>query len=241
MSTLAELAIKLGLDSIEFQNGLTKAEHKARKFADRTVQYLDNIEKAAKNINNATQFEFRIQNLDRLRHIANAAFKVTDEYTQLANKLKLVTESEAQHARAMVAVYDISLKTAQSSQATSSVYQTFAQNAKELGLAQADVACLTETVSKAVAISGASSATASNALVQFSQSLLMGKMKAQEFNSLMTQTPSVVQAIAKGLGVTTAELKAMVDKGELSAQKMVEGLKKPKVLLMISTVKPQRL
>lgn len=226
MSTLGELAIKLGLDSIEFQNGLTKAEHKARKFADRTVQYLDNIEKAAKNINNATQFEFRIQNLDRLRHIANAAFKVTDEYTQLANKLKLVTESEAQHARAMVAVYDISLKTAQSSQATSSVYQTFAQNAKELGLAQADVARLTETVSKAVAISGASSATASNALVQFSQSLLMGKMKAQEFNSLMTQTPSVVQAIAKGLGVTTAELKAMVDKGELSAQKMVEGLKK---------------
>ncbi|SUT85897.1 putative tail protein [Actinobacillus ureae] len=42
----------------------------------------------------------------------------------------------------------------------------------------------------------------------------------------MTQTPSVVQAIAKGLGVTTAELKEMVDKGELSAQKMVEGLKK---------------
>ncbi|WP_244261856.1 phage tail tape measure protein [Actinobacillus ureae] len=75
-------------------------------------------------------------------------------------------------------------------------------------------------------MSGASSATASNALVQFSQSLLIGKLKAQEFNSLMTQTPSVVQAIAKGLGVTTAELKEMVDKGELSAQKMVEGLKK---------------
>ncbi|EFX92058.1 phage tail tape measure protein, lambda family [Actinobacillus ureae ATCC 25976] len=63
-------------------------------------------------------------------------------------------------------------------------------------------------------------------MVQFSQSLLIGKLKAQEFNSLMTQTPSVVQAIAKGLGVTTAELKEMVDKGELSAQKMVEGLKK---------------
>ncbi|HDL5508268.1 TPA: tape measure protein, partial [Mannheimia haemolytica] len=79
---------------------------------------------------------------------------------------------------------------------------------------------------KSVAISGASSATASNALVQFSQSLLMGKLKAQEFNSLMTQTPSVIQAIAKGLGITTAELKAMVDNGEMSAEKMIEGLKK---------------
>lgn len=54
----------------------------------------------------------------------------------------------------------------------------------------------------------------------------MGKLKAQEFNSLMTQTPSVVQAIAKGLGITTAELKAMVDKGEMSSEKMIEGLKK---------------
>ncbi|EFX92057.1 hypothetical protein HMPREF0027_0892 [Actinobacillus ureae ATCC 25976] len=54
--------------------------------------------------------------------------------------MRLVTESEAQHARAMVSVYDISLKTAQSSQVTSSVHQTFAQNAKELGLAQYDVA-----------------------------------------------------------------------------------------------------
>ncbi|EFX92056.1 phage tape measure protein [Actinobacillus ureae] len=60
MSTLGELAIKLRLDSVEFQQGLTRAEHKARKFADRAVQYLDNIEKTAKNINNATQFEFRI-------------------------------------------------------------------------------------------------------------------------------------------------------------------------------------
>lgn len=226
MSTLGELAIKLGLDSIEFQNGLTKAEHKARKFADRTIQYLDNIESAAKNINKATQFEFRIQNLDRIKNALSYGVKVADEYTQLANKLQLVTHNEAQHARAMADVYDISLKTAQSSQATSSVYQTFAQNAKDLGLAQSDVARLTETVSKAVAISGASSATASNALVQFSQSLLMGKMKSQEFNSLMTQTPSVIKAIADGLGITTAQLKAMVDNGELSAQKMVEGLKK---------------
>ncbi|WP_409044170.1 tape measure protein [Mannheimia haemolytica] len=153
-----------------------------------------------------------------------------NSYTELGNKLKLVTESESQHARAMAAVYDISLKTAQSTQATSSVYQTFAQNAKQLGISQNDVAKLTETVAKSVAISGASSATASNALVQFSQSLLMGKLKAQEFNSLMTQTPSVIQAIAKGLGITTAELKAMVDNGEMSAEKMIEGLKKQRVM-----------
>lgn len=244
MSSLGQLNISLTLESTKFQSALSKSDYeaqkfarnfvlnmdqataKAKQFAQRTTDYLSNIEQAAKNINTATKWEFRFNNFDRVKNIASTYSKIADSYTELGNKLRLVTENESQHARAMAAVYDISLKTAQSTEATSSVYQTFAQNAKQLGISQNDVAKLTETVAKSVAISGASSATASNALVQFSQSLLMGKMKAQEFNSLMTQTPSVVQAIAKGLGVTTAELKAMVDNGEMSAEKMIEGLKK---------------
>lgn len=244
MSSLGQLNISLTLESAKFQSALSKSDYeaqkfarnfvlnmdqataKAKQFAQRTTDYLSNIEQAAKNINTATKWEFRFNNLDRVKEAANTFLTISDNYTELGNKLRLVSDSEAQHARAMADVYDISLKTAQSTQATSSVYQTFAQNAKQLGISQADVAKLTETVAKSVAVSGASSATASNALVQFSQSLLMGKMKAQEFNSLMTQTPSVVQAIAKGLGITTAELKAMVDNGEMSAEKMIEGLKK---------------
>lgn len=205
---------------------MDQAQQKARQFADRSTKYLKNIEQAANNLNSSVSKERFWQIANRLQFPTSKVISYANSYTELGNKLKLVTESESQHARAMAAVYDISLKTAQSTQATSSVYQTFAQNAKQLGISQNDVAKLTETVAKSVAISGASSATASNALVQFSQSLLMGKLKAQEFNSLMTQTPSVIQAIAKGLGITTAELKAMVDNGEMSAEKMIEGLKK---------------
>ncbi len=244
MSSLGQLNIYLSLEAIQFQQALGKSEQQAQKFAknfqvdlektknaakqfsNRTVEYLGNIENAAKNTNTATKWEFKLNNLERLRNAAGQLSQFSDRYTELGNKLKLVTETETQHARAMADVYDISLKTAQSTQATSSVYQTFAQNSKQLGISQTEVAKLTETVAKSVAISGASSATASNALVQFSQSLLMGKMKAQEFNSLMTQTPSIVQAISKGLGITTAEFKAMVDNGEMSAEKMIEGLKK---------------
>lgn len=232
------------LETTKFQSALSKSDYEAQKFArnfvlnmdqatskarqftQRTIDYLGNIEQAAKNINTATKWEFRFNNFERLKSIADTYLKIADSYTELGNKLRLVTENETQHAQAMAAVYDISLKTAQSTEATSSVYQTFAQNAKLLGISQEEVARLTETVAKSVAVSGASSATASNALVQFSQSLLMGKMKAQEFNSLMTQTPSLVQAIAKGLGITTSELKTMVDKGEMSAEKMIVGLRK---------------
>lgn len=222
------LNIQLALDSIKFQQGLTSAERKARQFSERTTQYLGNIEQAANNINKTAKLNFRFDNFNRFKSVTSIAMDMADRYTELGNKLKLVTANSVQHAQAMQSVYDISLKTSQSTQAVSSVYQTFAQNAKTLGINQQQVAEMTETVSKAVAIAGASTATAQNALTQFSQTLLMGKMKSQEFNSIMTQTPSIIQAIANGLGITTAQFKAMVDKGEMSADKIAEGLQKAK-------------
>lgn len=228
MSSLGRLNIELTLEQAKFQANLDKAQRRAKEFSEKTQSYLGNIEKAMLSINKSNTwaknlFGFSVSK-DSIQRLVNYA----DSYTELRNKMALVTDGISEQERAMANVLDISMRTAQSLEATSSVYQTFSQNAKQLGLNQAQVASLTETVSKAVAISGASTATASNALIQFSQSLLMGKLKAQEFNSLMTQTPAVIQAIASGLGLTTAQLKAMVDKGEITAEKMIEGLEKAK-------------
>ena len=246
MSSLGSLNIYLSLETAQFQQGLSKstaqtqhftktfvvdmdkAQRSARQFADRTTAYLGNIEKAANNINKAAKWDFRFDNIDRVKSAAKEFIKLADSHTELSNKIKLVSENELQHAQAMSAVYDISMKTAQSTQAVSSVYQTFAQNAKELGINQRQVAEMTEIISKAVSISGASASDAQNALTQFSQVLLMGKFRAQEYNSVMTQTPAVMQAIARGLGVTMAELKAMSDDGKLTTDKIIQGLERSK-------------
>lgn len=246
MSSLGSLNIQLSLDTAQFQQALSKSDHQtqkfvknftvdmdkarnsARQFADRTTDYLRNIEDAAKNINTATKWEFRINNFERVQALASSFIQIADKSTELSNKLKLVTDDEIQHAQAMSAVYDISMKTAQSTQAVSAIYSSFSQNAKELSINQQQVASVTETISKAVAISGASATEAQNALTQFSQTLLMGKMRAQEYNSIMTQTPAVMQAIARGLGVTMGELKQMSDDGKLTSDKMIQALEKSK-------------
>ena len=56
MSTLGELAIKLGLDTVQFQNGLKKAEYAARQTSERTQTYLKNIEKAANSLNDTNKW-----------------------------------------------------------------------------------------------------------------------------------------------------------------------------------------
>ncbi|WP_265331825.1 tape measure protein [Aggregatibacter aphrophilus] len=88
-------------------------------------------------------------------------------------------------------VFDISLRTNQAVSATSLVYQKFAQNAEKLKLSQADVAALTETVTKSVAMSGSTAAQAEAGLVQFGQALATGTLKGQDLNSVMQQIPDL--------------------------------------------------
>lgn len=232
MSSLGNLNIQLSLDTVQFVQSMNRSAKSAEQFARNAQSELSKIERSIDHLNKtAGKVEFFGKTLlagFSGVQIVSSLKAQADHYTELSNKIKLVSENEKQHAQAMAAVFDISMKTAQSTQAVSAVYQSFAQNAKELGISQRQVADVTETISKAVAISGASAAEAQNALTQFGQVLLMGKFRAQEYNSVMTQTPAVMQAIARGLGVTMAQLKAMSDDGELTTDKIISGLERSK-------------
>lgn len=232
MSSLGNLNIQLSLDTVHFVQSMNRSAKSAEQFARNAQSELSKIERSIDHLNKtAGKVEFLGKTLlagFSGAQIVSSLKDQADHYTELSNKIKLVSDNEKQHAQAMAAVFDISMKTAQSTQAVSAVYQSFAQNAKELGISQRQVADVTETISKAVAISGASAAEAQNSLTQFGQVLLMGKFRAQEYNSVMTQTPAVMQAIARGLGVTMAQLKAMSDDGELTTDKIIIGIERSK-------------
>lgn len=131
-----------------------------------------------------------------------------DAWTQLQNRLRLVTSGTKELAQATEAVFNISQSTSQEIDTVAQVYQRFAQNASRLGLSLHDVAEVTDVVAKSVAISGASSEAASAALTQFGQGLASGTLRGEELNSVMEQTPALAQAIATGLGVSIGGLMA---------------------------------
>lgn len=150
--------------------------------------------------------------------------KYSDTYTGLNNRLKLVTTSETQLATAMKDTFEIAQKSRSSWETTAAIYQRFAQNSDRLGLSQERVASITETVSKAVAISGASTESANAAMMQFGQALASGVLRGEEFNSVNEQTPAVLDAIAKGLGVQRAALKSMAEEGKLTTDVLIKAL-----------------
>ncbi|MCK9139949.1 tape measure protein [Haemophilus influenzae] len=248
MSSLGSLNILLSLDSIQFNQALdkssyqtqkfakqvelnfTKAQTKAKQFSERTTQYLNNIEKAANTINKTTKNTFWAGIVSSggsyLSSGISDVIKYADSYTELQNRIRLVTNSQTAMVAATESVFDISLKTNQAVGATAQIYQRFAQNADRLNLSQLQVSELTETVAKSVAISGASAGAAEAALMQFGQALGSAELRGDELNSVIEQTPGLADAIAKGLGTTTGELKNLAKAGKLDIHTVIQALVK---------------
>ncbi len=154
-----------------------------------------------------------------------SAISKMDTYTGLQNRLKLVTNNQVELNKATEDTFRIAQKTYSAWDSVLQVYQRFSDNAKTLNLTMDDTARLTETVSKAVAISGASAEAADAALVQFGQALASGILRGEELNSVMEQTPALAKAIAKGMGITVGELRSVAAEGKITSQEIVKALR----------------
>lgn len=155
-----------------------------------------------------------------------AAINRIDAYTGLQNRLKLVTGSQVELNAAMNDTFSIAQRTASSWDSVAMVYQRFADNADRLNISMQQTASLTETVSKAISVSGGSAASAEAALMQFGQALASGVLRGEEFNSIAEQAPALLKAIAFGLDTNVGSLRAMAAAGEITGDVLVDALSK---------------
>ncbi|MFA2866745.1 tape measure protein [Acinetobacter pittii] len=155
-----------------------------------------------------------------------AAVAKMDAYTGIQNQLKLVTEGQNQLNTAMDNTFEIAQRSRSSWESTATVYQKLAMNAKDVGLAQEDIGRLTETISKGIALSGATAAQADAAIMQLGQALGSGALRGDEFNSVMENGYGLMQLLAKGMNVPIGQLKSMAENGELTSEKVTKALLK---------------
>ncbi|MFL1495496.1 phage tail tape measure protein [Pseudomonas antarctica] len=154
----------------------------------------------------------------------NSVYQATEAYSSLTNRLKLVTSGSDELVKAQKAVFDIAQSSRQPLSATAELYQRIATNQSALKLSGEGVAGVVGTISKTLAISGASAESANAALIQLGQAFASGVLRGEELNSVMEQAPALAQAIAAGMGKTVGELRTMGAAGELTAKAVVGAL-----------------
>lgn len=149
-----------------------------------------------------------------------------DSYTNLQNRLKLVSKDSADLAAKTQEVFTISQQTRTSFEDSAKVYARISQALKGMNRDTAEAGPLLRTINQAMALSGASAQTQAGAMEQFQQAMQKGVLRGEEFNSVMSGTPALALAIADGLRKPVASLKAMADQGQLTAKVVLDALAK---------------
>lgn len=234
---LREIVVAVTADTAAYQREMNRV---SRMGGD----YFKTIEQGAKRADaayqrNAAAIRLQVSAVDDATHaVANyaraaaAAFSAakvvqyTDSWTNLNNRLRLVTDGTQDFQAAQTAVFNIAQDARSPLQSTAELYQRIATNQDALGLSGQGVASIVDTISKTLAISGTAAASADAALVQLGQGFASGTLRGEELNSVMEQAPALAKAIADGLGVPIGELRALGAAGELSALKVVGALQK---------------
>lgn len=152
------------------------------------------------------------------------AQRLIDSYTQIENRIKVVTNGTVQLAQVTERLFAVSNKTRSSFQATAEVYSRTAFAARELGLTQEQVIQFTENLNKAVIVGGARSKEAINGLIQLSQGIASNRLGGEEFRSVTEQLPVVADAIAKKLNITRGDLIKLAKQGKITSQVMVDAI-----------------
>ena len=153
------------------------------------------------------------------------AGQLADTYSNIRGRLSLVTSGTADLANVTQKLFDSAQRARVSFEATTDLYSSLARSTKSLGTSQADLLSVTETINKALIVSGASAATAEGALTQLGQGFASGTLRGDELNSVLEGTPRLAQAIADGMGVTVGQLRKLGGEGKITGETVFNALK----------------
>ncbi|MBN8713242.1 MAG: tape measure protein [Xanthomonadales bacterium] len=153
---------------------------------------------------------------------------MADQYANIGAQLRLASGGTVSFAQAQEQALGVAQRTASSLGTTADLIGKLSTSFRSLGgdaRTSFNVAVgLSETISQAVALSGASAAAASAAITQLGQGLASGTLRGDELNSVLEQTPRLAQAIAQGMGITVGQLRALGAQGKITAQQILDAL-----------------
>lgn len=142
---------------------------------------------------------------------------ISDEIVQTSSRLNMMNDGLQTTEELTNMVYASAQNARGSFQEMADVVARFGNNAGDAFGSSEEVVAFAELIQKQMTIAGASTAEASNAMLQLSQGLGSGVLRGDELNSIFEQAPNLIQNIADYLGVPIGAIREMASEGELTA------------------------
>ena len=170
-----------------------------------------------------------------LTQATRTTIALADSYTNLNNRLRLVTDSETEQAAVRERLLEISLATRTALATNAELYSRFALAVSDTSRSQQDLLTVTELLNKQVAIGGNTATEASAGLTQFAQGLASGRLQGDELRSVLENLQGVSQGLIIGFRrlyregrigfeVTRGNLRDLAAEGKLSSELLLDAI-----------------
>ena len=162
----------------------------------------------------------------QLAGMINNTRKLAEEWANLESRLSIVTDSSAELADVQGKLKQLAEGTYAPLSETVNLYVKAKDALTNLGTETAEVIDLVGTWNKGIQLNGSTTAAAAGATLQFTQALSMGRVMAEEFNSMAEGNSYVMQRLAKAiLGETgsVGALKNFAIQGKLTSSVLMQA------------------
>ncbi|HOR28360.1 MAG TPA: tape measure protein, partial [Candidatus Sumerlaeota bacterium] len=196
---------------------LQKGQQEVTRAAQRMERDLNKVRDSARLLTGALAGVVSIRT-------AQAIFQQADAYNVLQQRLQTATAATGDYARVQAELMNQAQATGTALDATVALFQRVALGARELGASTEQILQFTKTVQQLGVMSGASNEALRSGLIQLSQAMTSGVVRAEEMNSILENIPEVANAIARAMGTTAGELRKMVVEGEVASSQVFQAI-----------------
>lgn len=150
--------------------------------------------------------------------------ELAEQFTLLQSRIQRLSPDLQTATTTYEALLKTAAATGQTLPETVKLWETLSTSLKALGASNDQVVTLTGTLQKIGKIGGSSATETSNALRQLGQALSAGTLRAEEYNSIVEQTPELIRQLASASGMSMGEFRQAMLDGKLSAQQLLDLL-----------------
>lgn len=151
--------------------------------------------------------------------------RMADDYGQMAARIEMATTSVEEFRLVQERLQETAGGTYRRLEEAQELYIQTADALRNLGYATEQQLDITDSLSYLFVTNATSADRAQSSINAFRRSMMTGKVSADDWNSMLMATPTLVNAIAESTGKTTAEIRELGVTGKLALADLTEGLR----------------
>lgn len=151
--------------------------------------------------------------------------KMVQSYQEMAERVQMATSSQAEFESVQKRLLNTANGTYRSLSEAQELYIRSADGLRSMGYATDQAIDVQDSMSYAFVKNAASADRAESAISAFTKAINTGKVSADQWESITTAIPTVINDIATASKKTSAEVRALGAAGKLTASDLSEGLR----------------